>query len=314
MTTRFLSLVCVIAAACGIAPPSLSAADDTKLPLHADDLAALRRIAEREKLTAPPEVVTKGWPLQKGETGVRFASKANPRHALTVVTDNSNRVIKYLGNGPILSNESFAEVARLPELRVIRIDHNVPAPGDSTPRDRYDGSGFGRLAESKLEEIKIGHAFTDKGMAAVATIRGLKSLHVGHSGATDAGVRALVDHPNLEVFHIASQARPDRITDKCLPVFATLPKLRELGLHETFVTYDGGLKHLRGAKSLTTLSLKGSLVLPTDVEKLKNDLPMLTVETSTPTELLEAPNSRGVARWATPEAKEYLKSAEKKQD
>jgi hypothetical protein len=287
-------------------------ADPATLPVHADDLAVLRRIAEREKLTAPPEVVTKGWPLQKGDQGIRFAAKDNPRHALTVVIDTNGRVVKYLGNGPILSNESLADVAKLPELRVIRIDHNVPGPGSTTSHDLYDGSGFVALADSKLEELKIGHAFNDSGMAAVAKIRGLKSLTVGHSRATDQGVKTLANHPNLEVFHISSQARPERVTDKCLPVFATLPKLRELGLHETFLTYENGLKHLRDHKQLTKLSLKDSLVLPADIEKLKTDLPKLVVETSTPAEILAGPNSRGVARWASPEAKEYLKTGEKK--
>lgn len=286
--------------------------DPATLPVDADDLAVLRRIAEREKLTAPPEIVTKGWPLQQGDQGVRFASQVNPRHALTVVTDANGRVLKYLGNGPILSNESLADVAKLPELRVIRIDHNVPGPGSPTSHDLYDGSGFVALADSKLEELKIGHAFNDSGMAAVATIRGLKSLTVVHSRVTDQGVKALANHPNLEVFHISSQARPERVTDKCLPVFATLPKLRELGLHETFLTYENGLKHLRDHKQLKKLSLKDSLVLPADLEKLKQDLPALVVETSTPAEILAGPNSRGVARWASPEAKEYLKMGAQK--
>lgn len=30
-----------------------------------------------------------------------------------------------------------------------------------------------------------------------------------------------------------------------LPVLATLPKLKRLGLHESFLTYDGRLKHLK---------------------------------------------------------------------
>ena len=279
--------------------------------IHPDDAAVLRKIAEREKLDAPPEAVTQGWPLQKGDKGVRFASKDNARHALTVVLDANGRVVKYLGNGPLLSNESCPDVARLPELRVIRIDHNIPGPGSSTPHERYDGTGFTALEKSKLEEVKIGHAFDDKGMAALAKVQSVKSMSIVHSKVTDQGLRALANHPNLEVFRFGSASRPERGTDKCLPVFATLPKLRELGLHETFVTYDGGLKHLSTSKTLAVLSLKGSLVLPADVAKLKKDLPKLTVETSTPAEILAAPNSRGVARWATPEAKEYLKTGEK---
>lgn len=287
-------------------------ADDGKLPLHPDDLAVLRRIAEREHLTAPPEVVKTGWPLQRGETGVRFASKDNPRHMLTVVADAQGRVVKYLGNGPILSNESFPDVAKLPELRVIRIDHNVPGPGSTTPHERYNGAGFTHLQKSNLEDVRIGHAFDDQGMAALAKVASVKSMDICHSKVTDQGLQALKSHPSLEVFKISSQARPERVTDKGVAVFGTLPKLRELGLHETFLTYNGGLKHLGNLKTLSLLSLKHSLVLPADVEKLKKDLPTLKVETSTPAEILDAPNSRGVARWASPEAKEYLKTGEKK--
>ncbi len=305
-TSLFLELL--------LLPPlfALAVAEPSTLPIHSDDLAVLRRISEREKLTAPPEVTNSGWPLQKGEKGVRFAAKDNPKHALTVVLDSNQRVVKYLGNGPILSNESCADVAKLPHLRVIRIGHNTPSPGSATLVDHYDGSGFAQLAHSKLEELKIGHAFSDQGLVAVAKIRSLKVLQLIHSRVTNQGVRALAEHPNLEVFSIASQARPERITDSCLPVFATLPKLRELGLHETFLTYEGGLKHLRDAKSLAKLSLKMSLVLPADVEKLKKDRPTLLVETSTPAEIVAQPNCRGLARWASPEAKQYLKTGEKK--
>ncbi|MFN4260819.1 MAG: hypothetical protein ACK4RK_16105 [Gemmataceae bacterium] len=287
-------------------------ADEAKLPLQADDLVVLRRIVEREQLTAPPEVVTNGWPLQKGDTGIRFASKDNPRHVLTVVPDARGRVVKYLGNGPILSNASFADVAKLSELRVIRIDHNIPGPGSTTPHERYNGAGFTALEKSKLEEVRIGHAFDDKGMAALAKVASVKFMDISHSKVTDQGLQVLKNHPSLEVFHISSQGRPERVTDKCIAVFATLPNLKELGLHETFLTYEGGLKHLSTSKTLTMLSLKTSLVIPSDIERLKKDLPKLTVETSSPAEILESPNSRGVARWASPEAKEYLKTGEKK--
>jgi len=286
---------------------------DGELPLHPEDAAVLRKVAVREHLDAPPDAKPQGWPLQKGDQGVRFASKENPRHALTAVYNDKGRVVRYLGNGPILSNASMAEIAALPELRIIRIDHNIPGPGSQTPHESYDGSGFTALVNSKLEEVKIGHAFDDKGMAALAGIRTVKSMHIGHSKVTDQGLQALTKHPSLEVFHISSQGRAGRVTDKCLAVFATLPHLKELGLHETFVTYDGGLKPLAATKApLAVLSLKGSLVLPADVEKFKKDLPTLSVETSTPAEILAAPNSRGVAKWASPEAQAYLKSGEKK--
>ena len=64
-------------------------------------------------------------------------------------------------------NDALGWLAKLPELRSIRIDHNTSAPGVGGDIEQYDGSGIAALADSsKLEEIKIGHAFDDDGMAA----------------------------------------------------------------------------------------------------------------------------------------------------
>lgn len=191
--------------------------------------------------------------------------------------------------------------------------HNIPAPGSKTPHEKYDGSGFAALSTSKLENVRIGHAFDDRGMAALASVASLRALDICHSKATDEGIAYFAKHPNLEEFSISSQGRPNRVTDKALSAIATISKLKRLNLHETFLTYEGGLKHLAQLKGqLLAISFKGSLVLPADVEKLRRDHPSLEVVTSTPTEILEAPNSRGVMKWASPAAVEYLKTGEKK--
>jgi hypothetical protein len=288
-------------------------AQEAKAPLHVDDLKIVQRIAKYEDLLAPPDVNPKGWPLKPGEKGMRFASIANPKHVLTVVYDSQGRVTKLLGNGPLLCNDALTWAAGLPELRVIRIDHNVPPPGSKTPHEKYDGSGFAALKASKLENVRIGHAFDDHGMAALSTVSSLRSVDICHSKATDAGIAHFAKHPNLEEFSISSQGRPNRVTNKALLSLATIPKLKRLTLQETFLTYEGGLKHLASLKGqLEAVSFKGSLVLPDDVEKLRGDHPALTIVTSTPAEILEAPNSRGVMKWASPAAVEYLRTGEKK--
>lgn len=281
-----------------------------ELPLHADDALVIEQIAALAKLDAPPELNPKqGWPNLKGEPSIRIASKEG-RRVLLIGHDANGKVTKLIGNGPLLPNEAFSELAKLPELRSIRIDHNTPAPGSGGDIERYDGSGVAAMAFSKLEEIKIGHAFDDDGMAALAKVKSLRNISMGHSRVTDAGVAHFAKHPNLEEFYISPQARPNRITNKSLPSLATIPKLKRIGLHETFVTYDSGLEHLKSLKGiLEFVSFKAALVLPSDVEKLKVDHPGLTVETSTPAEILAAPNSRGVLRWASPEALQYLNAA-----
>lgn len=298
--TKLPAFLLSLAVTCG--------ASAAELPLHAADRAVIEKIAAAKGLDAAPEVnPAKGWPTLKGEKAVRLASSAGGK-VLLVGHDAQGRVTKLVGNGPLLSNEAYTWLAALTELRSIRIDHNIPSRGDTRSHDLYDGSGLTALADSKLEEIKIGHAFDDDGMAALAKVKSLRAATIGHSKATDAGVAHLAKHPNLEEFNISPQARPNRVTDRSLAVLATLPKLKRLGIHETFVTYDGGLKHLAPLKGrLESVSFKGALVLPADVAKLQADHPGIKVETSTPAEILAAPNSRGVERWASPEAVAYLK-------
>jgi len=286
----------------------LAPASAAEPPLHPAELAAMKQLAARAGLDAAPEVNPKqGWPNLKGQPSIRYRMKEGNK-VLLIGLDPDGHVTSMTGNGPVLSNESFGWLAALPELRSIRIDHNTPGPGSTEDIETYDGSGIEALADGKLEDIKIGHAFDDDGMAALAKVKSLTVAHIGHSRVTDAGVAHLAGHPNLREFSISPQARANRVTEKCLPALASLSKLQRLGLHETFVTYDGGLKHLAGLKGrLKSVSFKMALVLPADVEKLKADHPGLEVETSTPAEILASPNARGVQTWASPEAVAYLK-------
>lgn len=112
-----------------------------------------------------------------------------------------------------------------------------------------------------------------------------------------AAIAFFAKHPNLEEFSISSQGRPNRVTDKALSAFATIPKLKRLNLNEAYLTYEGGLRNLAPLKGqLLAISFNGSLVLAAEVEKLRRYHPSLEDVTSTPTEILEAPNSRGVIK------------------
>ncbi len=166
---------------------ALSAAS-TPLPLRSADAPIIEKLAKYNGLDAAPEVnPTKGWPALKGELSVRFAA-ADGKKVLLVGHDSQGRVTKLIGNGPLLANEAYGWLAGLPELRSIRIDHNIPGPGRPLSHALYEGSGLAALANSKLEEIKIGHAFDDQGMAALAKVKSLGIALIGHSKATDAGV------------------------------------------------------------------------------------------------------------------------------
>lgn len=274
---------------------------------HPDDVAVVRKIAERVGLKGEPEVNPRqGWPNLRGQSSLRFRTD---RVVLLVGFNEDGRATSLTGNGPLLPNESFTLLAELPELESIRIDHNTPKGHSDAALEDFDGSGIAALKNSKLASLRIGHAFDDDGMQALAQVPSLRSIQMVHSRVTDAGVAHLARHPNIEDFTISSQARSNRVTNGSLKTFATLPKLKRLAVQETFLTFEEGLKHLSPLKGrLELLSLKSSLVLPSDLEKFKADHPTLEIETSTPAEILASPNSRGVERWASPEAIEYLKS------
>ncbi len=158
------------------------------LPLHSADALVIEKLAKHNGLDAASEVnPTKGWPALKGKQSVRFAA-TDGKKVLLVGHDAQGRITKLIGNGPLLANEAYSWLAGLTELRSIRIDHNIPDPGSPLSRALYGGSGLAALANSKLEEIKIGHAFDNQGMAALAKVKSLRVALIGHSKATAAGV------------------------------------------------------------------------------------------------------------------------------
>jgi hypothetical protein len=278
------------------------------LPLHRDDLAVLRKIVLREGLDAPPVVnPATGWPRFPGVNMVRFSASLRPGHVLAAGHDEQGRVTHLAGNGPLLSNEAFAWIAALPELRVVRIDHNIPSPGSSVPHDDYDGAGLEALVNSKIQDFRITGAFADAGMKHLARIRSLQSIDIFHTRVTDEGIAHLENHPSLQDVRFAPMGSP-RVTNRTLRTLATLPKIKRIGLYETFVTYDDGFEHLKPLKGqLEFVGLKLSLVLPADIEKLKTDHPGIEVVISTPAEVGENQYLRNqLLRWASPEAVEYL--------
>jgi hypothetical protein len=278
------------------------------LPLHRDDLAVLRKIVLREGLDAPPVVnPATGWPRFPGVNMVRFSASLRPGHVLAAGHDQQGRVTHLAGNGPLLSNEAFGWIAALPELRVVRIDHNIPSPGSSVPHHDYDGAGLEALVNSKLQDFRITGAFADAGMKHLARIRSLQSIDIFHTRVTDEGIAHLENHPSLQDVRFAPMGSP-RVTNRSLRTLATLPKIKRIGLNETFLTYDDGFEHLKPLKGqLEFVGLKLSLILPADIDKLKADHPGIEVVTSTPAEVGENQYLRNqLLRWASPEAVEYL--------
>jgi hypothetical protein len=60
--------------------------------------------------------------------------------------------------------------------------------------------------------------------------------------------------------------------------------LEEINLTETWLTYDGGFKHLAALPNLKKLSIPKVIASEEDVNKLKAELPNLVVEWTQPDE------------------------------
>jgi hypothetical protein len=289
--------------------PAISA----DLPLLPDDLAIVRKIAEREKLDAPPVAEPPGQNAPRASAGrLKFGAKADgmaSRRVLYAHHDAQGRVVGLLGNGPTLCNEAFGWIAALPELRVIRIDHNIPAPKSPVPKEQYDGTGIIALKDGKLEELGIGHAFSNAGMAAAAQIPSLKKIHIFHSLVTDEGTAQLKGHAALEDVQFDTAGRP-QIGPATYVTLATLPRLKRVAMHETFVKWEHGFNHLQPLSGqIEAISLVKTLILPADLERLKAEFPKAQFTTATLAEVSEnAYRSNQLLKWATPAAAEYLRA------
>jgi hypothetical protein len=294
-----------------------------ELPLIADEKAVIEKIADIEGIelviAAKPGFSARSAMEGLASLGVDKAqlssvtvqAKDSEKRAITLTHDKAGHVLSITGNGPWLRNDGIKLLTALPELRLIRIDHNIPGPGSKVDAALYSGAGFAALKESKLASVKIGHAFDDDGMKALAQVKALRFIHIGHSKVTDQGIAALANHPNIESAEFSPMGAP-KITNKTLATLATLPKIRRIGMLETFVTYAGGFEHLKSKKGqLVAMDLTQSLVLPADIGKLKADHPGIEVKVSTMKEVAEKAFRRSqLLKWASPEAVEYLKREE----
>jgi hypothetical protein len=241
---------------------------------------------------------------------VTVQSKQRDAVAFTVTHDKVGHVLAITGNGPWLRNSTLRSFKALPELRIIRMDHNGFVGKD--PRiAEFDGSGFDALTDSKLADIKIGLSFSDKGMEQCAKIKSLRSFGVAHSQATEAGIAFFAGHPGLTYFSISEMAKPS-VTEKALGAIAKIPNLTRVGLGECYVTYAGGFALLAPLKgNLTEINLTMCVAAQADLDKLQADHPKAKIIT---TPVAEIPRrhifvARNLAKQAPPDLAAALNAA-----
>jgi hypothetical protein len=123
-------------------------------------------------------------------------------------------------------------------------------------------------------------------MEALATIKTLKKLDVFHTFyVNDEALLPLRKLPDLRIFIAGPQYSP-RLTDAALRNLSEVKSLEEISLTETWLTWEGGFKHLAALPRLKKLSIPKVVASEEDVKKLKAELPDLVVEWTQPDEAI----------------------------
>ncbi len=175
--------------------------------------------------------------------------------------------------------------------------------------DLYDGTGFDALADSKLQDIKIGLGFNDKGMEQVAGIKGLRHFAIAHGRTSDAGITFFEGHPSLESFSVAEMGK---VSERGLASIAKMPKVTRVGFGEAFITYESGFRHLLPMRGrLKELDLTMSVVNQDDLKRVQADHPDAKITVIPPAEIVKRHSgvANALARAATGPAAEELKRA-----
>jgi hypothetical protein len=189
------------------------------------------------------------------------------------------RLEKFFSNGAQLSDDGFKSLASWKSLKQIGFDHWF-----RTVKDRPIGAGLAQLsALPNLESIRLGGCMIGaEAMEALSTIKTLKKIDVFHTFyVNDEALRPLEKLPELKIFIAGPQYQP-RLTDQALRILSGVKSLEEISLTETWLTYEGGLKHLAALPKLKKLLIPKVVASEEDVGKLRSELPNLVVEWTLP--------------------------------
>jgi|694.fasta_scaffold39894_2 hypothetical protein len=295
---RFHSENCLIGFLIVMISVQAHAQQELEIPLISVEAAVIRSIIATEQLdvlSVEIPVWAKNSVIKSlADHGVRtdslkasaVATREKRNVFLGFVYDEKGHVLALSGNGPWLRNGSLRSLKEMPELRIIRIDHNGFVGRDPRISD-FDGTGFDALVDSNLMEIKIGLSFSNAGMEQCAKIKSLRSFHVAHSRVTDAGIKFFAGHPALTEFSIAEMAS-NRVSKKALREIAKIPHLTQVGFGECYVTYDEGFAFLAPLKGqLKQIDLTMSIASQADLDRLKSDHPDAKIITISPVEIVK---------------------------
>jgi len=242
-----------------------------ELPIP-EEQAALAAIAEG-LFDQPPE-----WSATKGPKTLVWSNK--PRLIRVALDPETGHVISYFSNGIPVTDGRLTKLAACKELKSLAYDHSGRWAYKELSDADFSGAGLEAFADSKVESIKIGGSLCgEAGALAIAKMKSLETLSLHHVPMTRAGMEAISKHGSqvsfsLSIMHQASWY-------DLLPLVAAMPKVEELTINETFLTWDKGMEALsKAAGPLKKINFGfGAAVFPEDLAKLKAALPKVEITT-----------------------------------
>ncbi|MEA3210707.1 MAG: hypothetical protein QOE70_3764 [Chthoniobacter sp.] len=185
--------------------------------------------------------------------------------ASILVDKATGHVVEVTSNAANFRDEEFAYFGTFTELRALTLWHN----------SNFTGVGLAKVAKlPQLQRITLaGGSLDDAGMAELAKITTMHELRAWHAKFSDAGIALLRGHPALESIKVGPSWEP-LLTDKTLEHLAECPKLTKLGIAETWLTWEGGFRHLVKRKDqLAEIDLGNCIIDAADVERLRGEMP-----------------------------------------
>jgi internalin A len=181
-------------------------------------------------------------------------------------------------NGTALSDAGFKEFAKLKNLRSLTIWHL------GWQNKSLTGTGFAALADCpKLERFNFsGSTVGDDGLKAIVKVKTLTEVVCYHTRITDAGLKNLKELPKLKTINVGPQFSM-RLGDMGLATLCEILTLERITYDETILT-AASLQHLKSLKGLKELVLNKTEVSAADLDKLKTEVPGVTIKHTPPEE------------------------------